>query len=61
MEHLIKQTLTMEDNNATILLSEPIEKIEAIKIKDFLTVKDASQLLNISTNHEHHCVNDSFL
>lgn len=26
-----------------------IEKIEAIKNKDFLTVKDASQLLNIST------------
>jgi len=33
----------------SIIISEPLAKIEAIKSKDFLTIKDASQLLNIST------------
>lgn len=53
------RNIKMQNRNAKIEVSnletrlktneKSIEKIEAIKNKDFLTVKDASQLLNIST------------
>jgi excisionase family DNA binding protein len=49
---MLIRNLKIEKSNIetkSIKLSEPLEKIETIKKKDFLTVKDASQLLNIST------------
>jgi excisionase family DNA binding protein len=49
---MLIRNLKIEKSNSetqSIKFSEPLEKIEAIKSKDFLTVKDASQLLNIST------------
>lgn len=48
---LIRNLKIKESNLETLSKSneKSLEKIEEIKSKDFLTVKDASQLLNIST------------
>ena len=49
---MLDRNLKIEKSNSETQLkvnSESIQKIEQIKSKDFLTVKDVSQLLNIST------------
>ncbi len=49
---MLIRNLKIEKSNSetqSIKKNEPLEKIESIKSKEFLTVKDASQLLNIST------------
>lgn len=49
---MLIRNLKIDKSNSetqTIIKGDTLEKIEEIKNKDFLTVKDASQLLNIST------------
>lgn len=49
---MLMRNLKIENSNLETLSKtneKSVEKIEEIKNKDFLTVKDASQLLNIST------------